>query len=227
MTTALNYPLIDGIFQGIVFFMTALAFIEYFSSQKKAFLYYALYLLVSSFFFIYAKGIYQYFLPEKHYIDGQRLFILLYVSHVIYAIFLKLILGIKPYYHKIQNIIKYFILFTFIEIIALSVIGYKEPIKGIVASHYFDIINTIFVLLILPTLYKNAAHTGKLIAVGTTFMVLGGFIAAVLSFDINSVQYVEIFQLGFIIEMIFFALALNSEYKWVNKKKYSLVNRES
>lgn len=88
-------------------------------------------------------------------------------------------------------------------------------------SDYFDLVNTFFTILFIPIIFKNTDKSGQWIATGTIFLVAGGLLASVLSVNPDGKQYIELFQAGFVIEIMCFSIALNIEY--ANNKTKQLI----
>lgn len=221
----INRNFIQGCFFGMLLILCLINFFLFIISHNKIYLLYSLYLFFTALFFFY---IYQfseiYFFQNYPQID-LFLFWSVFIAQYVYLLFFIELLKDEnvPVWRKYVRYYSWFILTFLITILLISQINFR---LATVISDFYTFTNIVFVISSLFIFYKKVRRTLKLVLTGSAIMVIGAFVTTYMDTDI-SLDNLIYYQLGLIVEVILYTLAVNYTYNQEHIEKINILYEKS
>lgn len=202
-----NY-ILQSIFAGIIFIIVLLNIILYSFSKEKLYFLYSVYTAVAALFFITHTQVIEALFFKNYPIIDQYLFFSLYIGMVLYVEFLYEALKSErlPDSKKLIKFYRYITLSTTCIVCLLSINNIPLAIS---IGDIFSFINSILVVTIFVKYFKYVSKTIKVILIGALFIILGGGASLIADLIVYHPLHVYFYQAGFVIEIIFFTVAIN------------------
>lgn len=213
---------LTGMFFGVLLVLAIINLIYYFIHHDRSYIIYSIYILI---LFYYEASTFGY-IDSNSFGNFPVLYYLfenfsLHLSLLFYLLFLKSFINIKSRFPKWNKIINYLISILILNILISSFIIFE------LQQQQFAIIErSIFFLIALPVpcvlmgfLYYKGNKIDHIFLVGSLMLLISGFIAiaGILFFEYQEPD--KIFQIGIIIELIIFNIALGVKSRYHEKEK--------
>ncbi len=203
---------IQSLFLGLIVILCLFNLLLFIFTQTRIYLYYLLYAIVSSLFFIHN---FQYF-KSGFFVNYPEINIYFFFSvtviQAIYSWFLYE--SVKPDVgKKIVNNLKKYAIGVSAGTVVILVVAVFNFTKGVMLSDIFSLINFLCAVTIVFLLFKKVSKTAKIIFTGSLFLVMGAFSAIILNYKNDVPVHMYSFQAGFVLELIFFTIAINFMYQ--------------
>ncbi|WP_158863669.1 7TM diverse intracellular signaling domain-containing protein [Maribellus comscasis] len=216
---------IQSIFLGIVVILCFFNLLLFLSTGTRIYLYYMLYAIFSSIYFIYA---FQYF-ETGYFANHPHVSLYLFFSAtfipVVYCWFLYELLK-TDVNDFVRSIVKKYAITVSAFALLILIIALFDYTTGVLVDDIYSIVNSIIVVLLVVLLFRKVSNTVKIVLSGSVFLVAGVFSTIVLNFQNETPGHGYFFQSGFFIELIFFTVAINFTYQneRLEKLKFELKN---
>ena len=218
---------LQGGFLGILVLLVIFNFILFIFSLNRLYLFYSLYIVS---FVLFLANIFQlterFLLANYPRIDIYTQWAYL-VAEFIYLLFFIELLKIervalwRKYINRFTLLMGTFLLLT----VGISFFDYH---KAMVLCDYYSLINIGFIIIAFIFFINKVRRTTKLILIGSVFTVLGAFTTIVLSFTESFIDNLIYFEIGVVIELIFFTMAINYTYtKNVQEMQIAIDKKEN
>lgn len=176
-----NMAIFRGAFLFALFLIILFSLGQYFYLHEKAFQWYALYLLaIFAFYFrIFLRDMYPLWVNE----DMKNVFEapLSYLSFAAYIYFFRYFTNIEKAFPKLDRRIwlaSQLFLGAFVADIALQIV-FGLPLSMLVLKIIRTVFISLFIILLVPLIKKDAAPQMRLLIVGSLFVILGSFVTAI------------------------------------------------
>jgi AraC-like DNA-binding protein len=170
-----------GAFLFALFLVIVFSIGQYFYLNEKAFQWYALYLLaIFAFYFrIFLRDMYPLWVSE----DMKNVFEapLSYLSFAAYIYFFRYFTNIEKVFPRLDRRIwlaSQLFLVAFVADIALQIV-FGLPLSMLVLKIIRTVFISLFIILLVPLIKKDAAPQMRLLIVGSLFVILGSFVTAI------------------------------------------------
>ncbi|MEZ5042903.1 MAG: ATP-binding protein [Saprospiraceae bacterium] len=228
-----NFLLIltNGIFLGIIFFISLFSLLQYFQNKDKAFLFYAIYtgLLFISFWMLFDEDNSIFKVFYKLSLDLQYLYVPSHIClYFAYALFVHYFINERKQYPLVLKLIKV-ILWVFGSYLVLTVlVSLFIHVRWSWIIHYYfrTIIISIFFLALLFLLWKIGTPLALYLIFGNLSLLLLSILAPpLLSLTLKSKDFLGtdytylLAQLGILIELLFFSLGLGYKRYLTDQEK--------
>jgi len=206
----LNYNL-QFWFAGIISVLCIFSLILFLFMRNRAFIIYTLYAIITEIYFLAFFNIIEANLLFDYPQINKYLFFCITLSQSLYFLFLNVLLkqidGIK----KQKFVTKYaFVSFSVaLLIILFSLFSYTNAIH---LSDIYTIVNVVVGLYIIAITYKDAPRRIRIIYIGFITILFSGLLALFLNSISLDNAFIYIYQLGFLIELTFFFVAISYTY---------------
>ena len=198
-------------FAGIISVLCIFSLILFFFMRNKAFIIYALYAIITEIYFLAFFNIIEANLLFDYPQINKYLFFCITLSQSLYFLFLNVLLkqidGIKK-----QKFVTKYALVSFsvaLLIIIFSLFSYTNAIH---LSDIYTIVNGLVGLYIIAITYKDAPKRIRIIYIGFATILFSGLLALFLNSISPDNAFIYIYQLGFLIELTFFFVAISYTY---------------
>jgi len=199
---------LQGLFQGILLILLILNIFRLIYSRNILYLYYFLYLFFTSLFFL---QFYQY--TEKIlFFDYPHIDLWLYKSLALNEFFFVLFFRQVMINNKIgiwSRFIDYYLRGSAVFVVAIFSVGIFDFYTSFILIDTFSFFNATIGILIFFVLFKKVKTSVRYILIGSMLMFIGGFISTFNDYSQTVAPHLYWYQLGIILELIFFTIAIN------------------
>ncbi|MBX2843929.1 MAG: sensor histidine kinase [Flammeovirgaceae bacterium] len=209
----------QSFFHGVLWIILLLSLIVYLVNRDKTYLYYGLYVLSVSLYFLWSFGFTSFFIFPDYPFVNSYIWSILLLCTTFYFFFFRAFLETKkhiPFWDKIIKESTKISLITFIAVIALQKLT-SQSFYPIRISNIVVFGQLVFGLVMLTRIPKHI-KTFNFVLVGSVVLVIGG-IASILLHFFRLDAYAYFFQLGVLLEMVVFSLGLGYKIKLNEEKK--------
>ncbi len=203
-----NTFLIQAFFVGIVFILCFFNLILFFLNHDKLHLYYFLYAFVTSVYFLFYFGILETFVFSNLPKTNTYFFFSVLVGQALYCLFLMHALKNEKIGHW-RRILKSVTILNIAAAFLAPFLSSLDYDTGVNISDVCSMLNAIIITLMIFALYKKVSKTVKIIFIGTFFLILGGSTSLFSNIRYTQDLHVYFYQFGFVVELLFFAIAIN------------------
>ncbi len=208
-----------GMFNGVLLLLIIVSIISYFIFFYRSFLYYILYLISQIILFAH---IYNYTAKYIFY-DFPELDVFLlwfvYVGLFSYVLFLRNILNTKKNMVKIDKLLQLALYYLGVILIVYAFWIYYDFARFKMFSDYLNILNILFTIYVVVLLYNTKNIVARIIALGSLIMAIGAGVTIFLQINYLHTNSVVPYQLGVLIEILFFSIALIYKYYLIDTDK--------
>ncbi len=200
--------LIQSFFAGVIAILCLFNMVLFTLTREKLYLFYFIYAIIASLYFFFYYDYIEYFLFPTNPSINRLFFFSNTLSQGIYFFFL---------YHALKNqdignfrkwIFRYATVITTISLgdILFSV---KEFGEAVFISDIMSVLSGITIFILFLLLIRRVTQTVKIVLAGSLFLAMGGGAAIIANFFAISQTHIYIYQTGFCIELLMFAIAIN------------------
>jgi len=209
----------QSFFQGVLWIMLTLSFLIFLGNRDKAYLYYGLYVLCISIYFLWNVGFLANYIFPEFPLFNLYMWTMFPLSPFFYFQFFREFLEIKTYAKKwdpIINRIAFFSTVSFVVAIVLQTI-FLHTFYLIIISNCILLCQLIFgfyILFVIP----NNSKLYTFAFLGSTILAFSAFFSIVMYF-IGSTNFADYGQSGTLLELVIFAMGLGYKVKLNEEKK--------
>ncbi len=196
---------------GIISFLFLFSLILFIFLHNRAFIIYASYSIITEIYFLAYFNIIEANLLFNYPQISKYFFFCITLSQSLYFLFLNDLLKPINNIKKKKFVTKYAIISfsTALLIIALSLFRFSLGVK---LSDIYSIINGGVGLYIIAITYKEVPKRVGIVYTGFVSILFGGLLALFLNSISHGNAFIYIYQLGFLIELAFFFIAISYTY---------------
>ncbi|MCG6185814.1 7TM diverse intracellular signaling domain-containing protein [Maribellus maritimus] len=200
--------IIQSFFTGVIAILCLFNLVLFLLTREKLYLSYFVYIAIASLYFFFYYDYIELFWFPKHPLVNKLFFFSIVLGQPFYFFFLYYALneGNQRDYRKLIFRYAFVVLSLSIIIIIISLFRYN------IAVHIGDVLsvlNGITIVLIFFLLVRKVPLAVKIILSGSLFLAAGGGAAIITNLFYISAEHIYIYQAGFYIEILLFAIAIN------------------
>jgi DNA-binding CsgD family transcriptional regulator len=223
-----QFGMLQGFIQGLFWLMLLYNLLLYIVVRKKAHLFYVIYIFLNSFYLLFAFNYSETYLFPNNYNLNLILFTFQPIGLFFYTMFLRLMLlkHCPAYTLSIdrRTFYPYSYLLLFVNLIIASIVLFRLDIF-IVAFQISNLINCIIGIILLSYFYKKSDKIMHIIIAGSVIMIVFG-IRGILNIPADVVINNLYYEIGLLIELLFFSYAINQQYSNDLEEGYRAENKK-
>ena len=202
--------LLEGVFTGLLIILSILGISLYIYVRRIVFLFYALYAITNTIYFLFFHGFLDPYIFPEHPEKLSLLWLLPNLSAVFYFSFARHFLNTKEHYPKWDYYFKVFIGVMLVAFVfnSIYITITHDVYNGLIIHNLFNIGISASVVVFILSLRRLNSLELRYFAIGSIFLVTIALFASaqyILDLDAKIVPYV---QLAVGVEIVFFALGL-------------------
>lgn len=217
---------LQGGFIGMMLIILIVNFFLFIFSRDKLYLYYSLYTMFTALFFFYNFQFSErYFFFDYPKWDLALLWSV-FIGQFVYLFFLVELLKKEniPIWRKY---VKYYAWFLLLFCLTILVAGQIDYYIAVIISDLYTLLNVVFVIGSFFIFYKRVTLTTKIVLTGSLIMVIGALVTTVKDFSDISMSNMVYYQLGLLLELILFTIAINYTYIREHLEKLNILYQNS
>lgn len=205
----------DYLFQFFFFGMAAIILILnitlFLLTKDRLNLYYSLYLFFTTVYFLCFYQILERFLFNNHpRIDLELSRSLSFIPLIYVFFFIKILIKKKEIHYN--KLLKTYVIGISIICFLLIIISIFDYYLYMEINDYYLIGNGIFIITLFFMFFRKVSTSIKIILTGSLFMVIGALVSTIANFGTITPTHIYCFQIGCLIEIILFTIAINFIY---------------
>ncbi len=170
-----------------------------------------MYALVASTYFYFYYDYLEYFIFPENPGYNRHFFYTNLLGQALYFTFLYHVVKKENIGRYKKWILNYAVFILLISIANIS-ISFFAGRWAVFVGDIFSIINSIIIGLIIVGLFRKVSNTAKLILIGSLILIISGATTIIINLYNYSVYHIFLYQIGFSLELLMFAIALNFSY---------------
>jgi signal transduction histidine kinase len=213
----------QGIFHGILWVMIVYNIFFAVIGRDKTYLYYALYMISISIYFLNIIGVFKVFLfpNQPHFIAYVTL--VMQVAIIVYMLFVKNFLNLRKILPVWNRIVDYLIIASLILLVIKTsyyIINQRFGIFRYI-SQVETILGAVLTIALILALYRSKSILARYFLLGSIALGTGLVVSAMMSFtsQVFSPAYFSSFQIGIVFEILFFSIGLSYKMSETEKEK--------
>jgi|GEM_PF-2067327 len=214
--------LYEGIAQGVLLVLFLYNFLLYFTLKRKTYLYYSLYILALSVFYLNIYNLGKELLLGEFPAIFDYNWATLQLVVIFLLLFISDFLDTRKRFPRTHKNIELLILINIIwGITGVVYYFFSKNLALIFSIHrYFNLLQFVNILVLLVLFWGSKAKTARLLVIGTLPLFVGG-LWDVLFRDASDVTKVHVnyFQVGAIIQLILFSLSIGYKMKEQERRR--------
>jgi two-component system, sensor histidine kinase LadS len=214
--------LAQGFFQGLLWMMLLYNLLLFFTIGDKSYLFYVLYILFTSVYFLEFFGYWNEFVfGEFPMFNYLFLPFAIHIGFIAYLHFMRYFLQtpiIMPRWDEFLRGISFLFVVLCGFLLTLAVLSYEQYM---LMERYFNLIIEITLLILLVFIFTFGDLSARYFAIGTACMLIGGMtllMGALGFYDLPGKIY--FFQGGIVLQVLIFSFALSERYKLSEREKH-------
>ncbi|WP_158863856.1 7TM diverse intracellular signaling domain-containing protein [Maribellus comscasis] len=200
--------IVQSFFTGVIAILCLFNLVLFLLTREKLYLSYFIYIAIASLYFFFYYGYIELFWFPQHPLVNKMFFFSILLAQPFYFFFLHYALNEENFRDYRKLIFRYasVILSLSVVVIIISLFRYSVAIH---IGDVLSVVNGIAIVLIFFLLIRKVPLTVKIILSGSLFLAAGGGAAIIANLFYISVEHIYIYQVGFYIEILLFAIAIN------------------
>lgn len=213
----------QGIFHGVLWVMIIYNIFFAFIGRDRTYLYYALYMIAISLYFMNIFGYLTKYLYPNHPEYGTYVWLAMQTAAIFYIIFVRKFLDLKKLHRGWDRISKYILIGSIIFVafkISYFLIFKQYGILSYV-SQFVLFVAAIFTIGLIVSLIRTGNRLAIYFTIGSIALGLGLLSASVISFvgEAYSKTFFNAIQIGIVFEIIFFSIGLSYKMRQSEREK--------
>ena len=225
----LGWSIMQAFFQGIVWIMFFYALTTYWSLKDKTYLYYALFLFSTSFYFLYLSGILSENILKEYPISGFYVWIfatnLLAVGYFQFARNFLHTKKLIPFWDRMgRGFIAGLLVLMVLELIFISLTLNQAFINNF--NNLVILFEVSFLLIVSLRYFTSVYGLSRIFIWGTMCLVIAGFLGVY--FEIQGIlrEFLPVIEFFFVLEIVTFSRGLSYRH-YINKKQRYIKKSEA
>jgi len=213
----------QGIFHGILWVMIIYNIFFAFIGKDKTYLYYALYMIAISFYFLNIFGYLKKYAYPNHPEFGTYVWLIMQTAAIFYIIFVRKFLDLKHLHKQWFRISKFLLIAVIIFVLfkASYLLIFKD--YGILSylSQIVLLLGVVFTAGLIISLYRTKNQLAKYFTIGSVSLGLGLLVASIFAFigEAYTKNFFYSIQAGIVFEIFFFSIGLSYKMRETEREK--------
>ena len=213
----------QGVFHGVLWVMIIYNIFFAIIGKDKTYLYYALYMLTISLYFLNISGYLTKYVFPNHPQIGMYVWLIMQTAAIFYIIFIRKFLDLKtihPLWYKISR----YLLIAVIAFVTFKIsyfLIYKE--YGILSylSQIVLFMGAVFTAGLIFSLHQTHNRLAQYFTIGSVALGLGLLVSSIIAFvgEAYSGPFFQSIQIGIVFEIIFFSIGLSYKMRETERAK--------
>lgn len=191
----------------------------WFTQKKREFIFYSLYIVCNAIFAVFGSFLTDKYLFASNPWAAYKLHSIIIIGHIFYIVFVRLFIEPQNIPPKIDRyLFKPFIAFIIVVNTLVTALSFVDAVLFKFLLDCSLLCNACFGLVFTVLLFRIRLRVVRYILIGTSIMIVSGIVGQLVDmFDLLHENY--FYNIGVLIELMFFALAINYKQKLINDEK--------